>query len=213
MAGGNEDVSDRERGLEELASDLLSGDQCTRLDAISIASPFDLEALSDLDDSVPGPSMRRLRAATEQLRSFSSPGHDTLSLADRDVFRPLQYCAAAFESRDLEWRTREVVERSGLHLEALVKRMGFLTRMPLGMGVRRLKKQLGPIAGPLERYAELQNDAKHQFDHEFGTHMFSVKDAVLAYMCSRALGLALYPHAHLKSEWLFAIAADIIADH
>ncbi len=41
----------------------------------------------------------------------------------------------------------------------------------------------------------------------------SIKDAVLAYMISRALGLALYPRARLKSDWSFVIASDVMADH
>jgi hypothetical protein len=118
-------VTDRERVLGELANDLFLDERRIRLDTIASLSPFELGALSDLDDSVPGPSMRRLYAAAQPRMPFSSSGNGTLSIADRDVFRPLQYCAAAFQSRDLEWRTREVVEKSGLHLEALVKPWDF----------------------------------------------------------------------------------------
>lgn len=198
-------MTSREQALAQIAADVFSAEQRERLNVISATSPFDRHALSDFDDSIPGPSMRRLSAAVRERLIFSSPGHDRLSISDRDVFRPLQYCAAAFEAEDLEWHTREVVEKSGLHLEALVKRMGAFTRLPLGIGVRRMREQLGPMASPLERYVSLYNDAKHQFDHEFGTHMFSVKDAVLAYMISRALGLALYPRAHLASDWRFVV--------
>src|SRR5437867_4459981 len=115
-------MTSREQALAEIAGDVFSAEQHERLHAISATSPFDLQALSDFDDSIPGPSMTRLSAAVRQRVIFSSPGHDRLSIGDRDVFRPLQYCAAAFEAENLEWHTREVVEKSGLHLEALVKR-------------------------------------------------------------------------------------------
>jgi hypothetical protein len=39
------------------------------------------------------------------------------------------------------------------------------------------------------------------FDHEVGTHLFSMQDAVLAYVISRRLGPRLYPHANVMTNW------------
>src|SRR5947208_5926662 len=116
-----------EQRLTEIATEMFSAEQLGRLDLISASTPFNLQAMSDFDDTIPGPSMRRLSEAVRQRLMFWSPGHDRLSISDRDVFRPLQYCATAFEADELDWRTREIVEKSGVHLEALVKRIGGAT--------------------------------------------------------------------------------------
>jgi hypothetical protein len=170
-------------------------------------SPLNLEALCNLDDSIPGPSINRLADAVRERLEFSD-GFDRLSVDDRDVFRPLQYCAMAFKAQDLEWRTRDVVENGGLHLEALVKRVGGISRVPLGAAVRQLRGKLGPFEPQLQSYADLHNDAKHEYAHEFGTHMFSVSDAVFAYIISRVIGVFLYPRASLKSDLRFVANSE-----
>jgi hypothetical protein len=196
----------RAHALKELAAELFSAEQQERLFAISAARPFDPEKLSEFDDAVAGPSMRRLAAEVREQAVFSSASRSRLSVDDRDVFRPLQYCDMAFQSEDIESRTRYVVQMAGLHLEALVKRLRPPdSRASLGADVHRLREQLGPLASQLSRYVTIYNDAKHQLDHEFGTHMFSVEEAVVAYMVSRVLGLALYPRADLKSDWRFGM--------
>ena len=109
----------------------------------------------------------------------------------------------AFEGQDLEWRMRDVVENAGLHLEGLTKRLGGYRRRPLGAAVQHLGEKLDPVRCQMARYADLHNSAKHEFEHELGTHLFSISDAVFAYMNSRMLGLFLYPRAAVKSNWWF----------
>ena len=53
----------------------------------------------------------------------------------------------------------------------------------------------------LDRFAKIHNVAKHGFEHDRDTHMFSMQDAVLAYVVSRRLGLTLYPLANLVTDW------------
>ena len=55
-----------EQRLTEIATEMFSAEQLGRLDLISVSSPFNLQAMSDFDDSIPGPSMRRLSEAVRQ---------------------------------------------------------------------------------------------------------------------------------------------------
>jgi hypothetical protein len=95
---------------------------------------------------------------------------------------------------------------SSAHLEALVKRIAKFPRVSFGvaLGDRIVKRTLDPVTWEqLRRYVQIYNEAKHVFDHEVGTHLFSMQDAVLAYVISRRLGPRLYPHANVITNWRY----------
>lgn len=81
--------------LAEIARSLVTAEQLRRLQEIGRAAPFEFAQLSALDDEIPGPSMSQLYAAVRARARFTATGDERLSISDRDVFRPLQYCAAA----------------------------------------------------------------------------------------------------------------------
>jgi hypothetical protein len=96
------------------------------------------------------------------------------------VFRPLQYCAVDFGpyDEDAPWFTRQIVEMSTAHLEALVKRIAKFPRVSIGiaLGDRIVKQRLDPATWEqLRRYGHIYNEAKHVFDHDPGTHLFSLE--------------------------------------
>ena len=126
---------------------------------------------------------------------------------DRDVFRPLQYCADYFqlmtEGRG-EWMTREIVHMSALHLEALVQRIGLSHRLPLGRAIRETmfrEKVDSRTWQLLDDFRDIYNAAKHDMGHEKDTHLFSVEDAILAYVVCRKLGIRLHCLADLNTNW------------
>lgn len=123
--------------------------------------------------------------------------------ANRDVFRPLQYCALYFEQPDISWLTRYIVYMSALHIESVVKRIGAVPKWPLGKALRsQLVRRVvdRPTWNRIDRFAGIYNDAKHHVGQPKDTHLFSEEDAVLAYFVGRRLGIQLYPLAALATE-------------
>jgi len=127
---------------------------------------------------------------------------------DREIFRPLQYCAVFFEfaavKHDLEWRARDLVEMSSLHLESLVSRIGEIRRLPLGQVLqsRLAKMRIDPATWKqASKFTRIYNDSKHRVNQPKDTHLFSVTDAILAYFVSRQLAMRLYPLAKMKTDW------------
>ncbi len=158
----------------------------------ALAVPLDVEALLDLNRQTPGPHLTLLR---ENKTIYAA--------ADRDVFRPLEYCArflGAEESARV-WLARGTVHMAGLHLEALVKRVARLGPVPLGAGLRaaRVRRLVGSAHWEqLVAFAHVYNASKHDVNQPLNTHLFSVEDAVVAYCVSRRLALPLYPLACLS---------------
>ncbi len=180
----------------------------TTLRRISEGDPLDRDQLADFDDTLEGPSMRRIVDRRYEGCTLGIPSHGIgrYAVGDREVFRPLQYCAVDFSLDDhaAEWFTRQIVEMSSAHVEALLKRIGKFPRVSFGiaLGDRIVKQKLDPATWEqLRRYGQIYNESKHVFDHDLGTHMFSMQDAVLAYAISRRLGAKLYPHANLATDW------------
>lgn len=102
--------------LWQLITELVPAQDLTTLQAVAQASPFEYDALVTFDQRLGGPSMGVL----------SANGHGRYDVADRDVFRPLQYCSMCLRTDHTtrEWTARETVHMTGLHLESLVKRVG-----------------------------------------------------------------------------------------
>ena len=155
--------------------------------------PYRYSAVLALDDEIGGASVRRLGALLAQ---------NLVKIADRDVFRPLQYCSVDLADFS-EWSTRNLVYMSSLHIESLVKRISETSRFPLGraLGERLAKQRIAPgTYEKLKRLTSVYNAAKHDVDHEFGTHLYSKEDGLLVYFIARKLGLRLYEQANLKTD-------------
>jgi len=177
--------------LMGLARELFTPDEFDLLRRLSESQPLDRGALVEFDHSLGGPSM-----------ATSSGVYDA---DDRDVFRPLQYCSVYFldVEHNAEWLARDIVEMSSVHIESLIKRIGKFGFLPLGTVLRKplVKRRLDPTTwAQVERFTTIFNQAKHRFDHDKGTHLFSMADAVVAYFVCRRLGQKLYQLAGLSTD-------------
>jgi hypothetical protein len=187
--------------LWQLTTELVAALDLGTLRAIAQASPFEYNALVTFDQQLGGPSMGIL----------SANNSGRYEVADREVFRPLQYCSMFLEadSPTREWTARETVHMAGLHLESLIKRVGQVGPVPLGAALRHIlvRPKLDPVLWQqMVRFAKVYNAAKHNVNHPKDTHLFSVEDAVLAFIVARQLAMQLYPLVKLKTE-LVALAA------
>ncbi|MHB9129923.1 MAG: hypothetical protein ACYDBB_02400 [Armatimonadota bacterium] len=183
--------------LWNLGTELFTADMQAELRSITAASCPTLPDVITLDMHLGGPSFTTVNQGNTG--RYAGP--------DRDVFRPFQYCTAHFErmlgDEGDEWVSRDIVEMSSLHLEALVKRIGSAMGLPLGQALRKAiaKRRIDPTTwSQLDRYTRIYNAAKHCFDHDKDTHMFSVEDALLAYFVCRVLGAQLYHLANLATD-------------
>lgn len=196
--------------LRQLAAELFPREQRSTVRELAETVPLDRVRLADFDDTLEGPSMRRIVDRRYEGGALGIPSHGVgrYALGDRDVFRPLQYCAVDFglDDHTAKWFTRQIVEMSSAHLEALVKRIAKFPRVSFGvaLGDRIVKRTLDPLTWEqLRRFGNIYNEAKHAFDHDAGTHLFSMQDAVLAYVISRRLGPKLYPLANVVTNWRY----------
>ncbi|MDY0340538.1 MAG: hypothetical protein RBS17_04935 [Coriobacteriia bacterium] len=193
--------------LRVLSSELYAREDADILHSLASASTFEYAALAAFDTRVGGPSVAALVDRRRRGGTLGIPQHGVgrYEIADRDVFRPLQYAGVYFtmNATEIEWLTRAIVEASSGHVEALVKRIGRTPRSPLGAALRALRGRnvMDPETEDLVgRFVPIYNDAKHAFDHDMDTHRFSVEDAVLAYFVCRRLGERLYSLARLNTD-------------
>jgi hypothetical protein len=199
------------RGARDCTQGIFAADERARLLRIASTSPLDREQLVLFDDAMPRPSLSRIEIhGVHGPGTLGIAGHGVgrYTIADNDVFRPLQYCAVDFRSAhgDLEGRTRDIVEMASLHLEALIKRIAALPFLPLGsllLKPRARRKVDETIWNRLRRFADLSNRAKHGVSHLKDAHLFSVQHAVLAYEIARRLAQPLYPMANLTTDLRF----------
>ena len=183
--------------LNGLALELLGPEQTARIAALVDGDAVDWPAFVTLDEELGGPSVERVN--TGQTGAYE--------IADRDVFRPFQYCKAYLgPGPSGDWRAqmaRWTVHSAGLHIESLVKRIAVVTRKPLGACMKLLQVKLlvdAPLRRQIERFAEIYNIAKHDVSQDKDTHRFSVANAVMAYFVARSLAKPLYPKASLASR-------------
>jgi hypothetical protein len=190
--------------LRQLGNDVFDRDEASFVTLLSHSAGVELRRLVPFDEHIGGPSIF-VTAVTDQL----------YDIADRDVFRPLQYCVMYLVSDSLkEWTAREIVHMSGLHLESLVKRIGHLNRFPLGRALRERVVRHSVDAetwNVLSRFAKVYNMAKHHLPADTEEHLFSVGDAQVAYVLSRKIGVGLYGKARLSTD-IMAVSASISAD-
>lgn len=195
------------RVLRQLADELFVPVERLVLRHVSTSTPLDRERLVEFDRSLGGPSVAAISTRELVGGTLSIPGHGVgrYHIADREVFRPLQYCSVWLTNSDEneEWVARDIVEMSSAHIEGLVKRISRFRFLPLGTALRKaaVKSKIDPTTwSQVSRFTPVYNDAKHRFDHAKDTHMFSTEDAVLAYFVCRRLGQRLYPLATLSTD-------------
>jgi hypothetical protein len=146
------------------------------------------------------------------LHNMNTPGTEVgatgrYDFRDRDVFRPIQYCAWHFQMKDpqaVPWLTRTIVQDCGLHLAGLTKRVAFVWREPLGTLLGRLRGHVKIDQATwtqLKAFSQVYHAAKDDLTHAKATHQFSPGDAVVAYFVSRRLAHLLYPHVRLMTPW------------
>lgn len=133
--------TDHAAALLRLGRELLPADSLATLLRISAADPVDRAALIEFDDGLLGPSLSRIadnRPDAPGTLGIPRHGSTRCDVQDRDVFRPLHYCAVYLTDPDLDiaWVARSIVEMSSAHLEQLVKRIGPPRFMPLGVLLR-----------------------------------------------------------------------------
>jgi hypothetical protein len=194
--------------LIQLGRALFAEAEWETLDRVAATAPLDRQGLVDFDDGLWGPSLSRIANNRRNAPgTLGIPGHGITrcELEDGDVFKPLHYCAVYLLGRDpdAEWMARPVVQMSGAHLEQLVKRIGPLGFLSFGNVLKQaiVKGKIDPATWDLLwHYRGVYNAAKHQFNHPVGTHLFSVRDAVLAYAVARRLGQELYSLADLRTD-------------
>ena len=187
------------RELWILAEGLLAPRELARTHELVKANPIVFDDLLEVDEMIGGACMTQVT---------NQAGNGQYHVEDRDVFRPLQYCAMYFyrkcDMTEVESFTRAIVQMAGLHIESLLNRMGGVFGFTLGRALHdnRVSRRIGPVAwAQADSMRRIYNVAKHDVDHDMDTHMFSVEDAVLAYLVSRKLGEAFYPKAKLKTHF------------
>src|SRR5439155_16055868 len=142
---------------------------------------LDRGALIAFDDALMGPSLSRIadnRPNAPGTLGIPRHGITRCELEDREVFKPLHYCAISLTDpdRDVASEARSVVAMSGAHLEKLLERIGALRFLPLGNLLRDalVKQRIDPITwDQLWHYRAVYNSAKHRFDNPIGTHLIS----------------------------------------
>jgi len=193
-------MSNHTETLWQLVTELFATQEVEQIRLLTKTKPLDLIFLTTFDDSLGGPSVSHMNCGQE----------GRYEIPDRDIFRPLQYCGMYFKAMvskdnidDPLWLTRDIVEMSSLHIEGLIKNIGGLARLPLGMALHKaiVKQRVDAETWKhIDTFTHIYNDAKHNFSHEKDTHMFSVEDAALAYFVCRKLGTKLYPLARLATD-------------
>ena len=159
---------------------------------------LDLDAFTRFDFELGGPSVLTIADPAYTGGTLNMPGQGVgrYAVGDREVFRPLQYCSAhlMMVREDAVWLARAVVRDASAHIEALLQR---LAQKRFSLGTLLRKKVVVDVLDPAtrhqaSRFAEINNAAKHDYDHPKDTHMFSYEDALAAYFIARRLGLKLY---------------------
>lgn len=151
-------------------------------------------------------------------RHHQEPGvTGTYDLEDRDIFRPIQYCAALLLTWFVAVDTRYLVDNSCAHIEEMLKRIlkGLSSakhvEVSLGVAIGRLESLpvLGDaVASELLDVSRIINkiyrSAKHQFNHapegelhsgasplDLESHLFGYDEAATIYFACRIQGMRL----------------------
>lgn len=146
------------------------------------------QALLHLDRRIPGLGLHNLDQGTE-----SEGRQGPYLLADRPIFRPIQYVGQDLQTRNPAWHTRDIVEKSGLHVEqSLKRRLGIRARRSMGQILESKDAKLldGDLRDDLRHLCyRVYNEARHVIGtFEIDEHMFSIADAIAVYLVCRVLG-------------------------
>jgi hypothetical protein len=191
--------------LTELGNEVFAPPEWERLRQVTTLDPLDRESLAEFDRSLGGPCVTAIANRNLVGGTLNIPGHGVgrYAVADRDVFRPLQYCSAYLTGVG-GCQARDVVQMSIAHIEVLVKRIVKRPFLPLGAALRitAAKSRIDARTwSQLERLILIYNEAKHRFDHDKDTHMFTMEDALATYFVCRRLGQKLYPLVKLSTDF------------
>jgi len=160
---------------------------------------------------------------------YCMPSHPTMNPfpggPNRELFRPLQYARSRIDICDIRIHSREVVQYSGMHLEAVSR--FFLSRSKAISKWRLRKLTLGQaahkisamnimdrkIGDALLTYVALYNRAKHEVNmDEERRYLFSPLDAVVCYACARIIGQAMLTQLHYPPSSRVYDINDEVAD-
>jgi hypothetical protein len=196
--------------LWRLAAELFNAQEQSQLRGLAAAQVPNLEAVTAYDHSLGGPSMSRL-----------THNHtERYALEDRAVFRSLQYCAMDMTrvngtdwENDAKSFSRDLMENSSKHINALLDNIGGTYYLPFGKALRNaaIKRKVDSRTwGQINALLDISNDAKRQFGRNKVTAAFSVEDALLVYFICRKLGMRLYPLAKLSTNMQLFETDDLL---
>lgn len=122
----------------------------------------------------------------------------------RELYRPLQYARSSIDMCDVRIFARQVVENSGMHLEAVCRM--FLKNTAILGGIRFQNLTLGKAVHRIEQekvfdetviealydFVKVYNRSKHEINQdETKVRMFNAEDAIISYFTVRILGIIL----------------------
>ena len=183
--------------MQDLIGGLFPPSQAETVFRMAAAMPLDFEALVQLDAEL----------GWACISNVNNGNVGNYHVDDRDVFRPLQYCAGYLHKMSKgggHWLTRHTVHMAALHVECLAERIGLSHKLPLGRTIREKifrQKVDHETWNLIDGFCRVYNAAKHDVEHEKDTHMFSIEDAVLAYFVGRAIGNRLSHLVEWRTEW------------
>ncbi|MBD5556483.1 MAG: hypothetical protein HDQ95_14380 [Roseburia sp.] len=121
---------------------------------------------------------------------------------ERELYRPLQYARSSIDICDVRIFARQVVENSGMHLEAVCRL--FLKNINVSGGLKFQNTTLGKAVHRVEQekvfddcvienlydFVKVYNRSKHEINQdEAKDRMFNAEDAVVSYFATRILGV------------------------
>ena len=154
-----------------------------------------------IDETIPGLGQHNIneRTGVGTVRAVAS-------IADRDIFRPIQYVGMYLEGDPLKWLTRTIVTMSCLHVEAgLKRRLDIDGRLSIGMMLSRSKAQsLDPdlieVLWLLNK--AVYNKSKHTIERTYAEgHMFSIADSLAVYLICRTLGFRILEDSGITTKY------------
>ncbi len=134
---------------------------------------------------------------------------------EREIYRPLQYARSSIDMCDVRIFARQVVENSGMHLEAVCRlylkgksSLGSLRfhNTTLGKAVHKIEK-LGEfeeyIIRALYDFVAVYNRSKHEINQDLiRDRMFNAYDAVVSYFVVRVLGSIILQHLGVQESFI-----------
>lgn len=122
----------------------------------------------------------------------------------RELYRPLQYARSSIDICDVRIFARNVVENSGMHLEAVCRL--FLKNINVLGGLRFQNLTLGKAVHKIEQekifddyviealydFVKVYNRSKHEINQdETKDRLFNAEDAIVSYFTTRILGVVI----------------------